>query len=66
MAAKAWGSICAAQPVTTIFAPGRARRARRMAWRTCRTASPVTAQVLKITALSSPSSAALARACSLS
>ena len=37
------------KPVTTIRAPGRSRTARRMAWRTWRSASAVTAQVLTIT-----------------
>jgi len=35
-------------------APGRSRRSLRMRWRDWRTASAVTAQVLTITALSSP------------
>ena len=43
------GSICAAQPVTTMRAPGFSRRARRMAWRAWRSASAVTAQVLTTT-----------------
>ena len=43
------GSICAAQPVTTMRAPGRSRAARRIACRAWRTASAVTAQVLTIT-----------------
>ncbi len=44
-AAHAAGSICAAHPVTTILADGLSRCARRIAWRACRSASPVTAQV---------------------
>ena len=48
------GSVCAAQPVTMMRASGRSRLRRRIAWRDWRTASPVTAQVLTITALSSP------------
>ena len=58
MAAKAAGSIWAAQPVTIRRAPGRSRRALRIACRACRTASPVTAQVLNTTASVRPSSAA--------
>ena len=58
IAAQAPGSICAAQPVTTIRAPGRSRRARRTAWRACRSASAVTAQVFTITASSSPAACA--------
>jgi hypothetical protein len=64
MAAKAVGSIWAAQPVTTMRASGRSRRALRMAWRAWRTASAVTAQVLKITVSDTPSAAALALICS--
>ena len=48
-AAQAAGSICAAQPVTTMRASGRSRATRRMAWRAWRSASAVTAQVLTIT-----------------
>ena len=66
MAAKAAGSIWAAQPVTITLAPGRSRRAFRIAWRAWRTASFVTAQVLKTMASDSPSSAARARMTSLS
>ncbi len=66
IAAKLCGSICAAQPVTMISASGRSRRARRMVWRAWRTASPVTAQVLTITALDSAASPASARIASLS
>jgi len=47
--------------VTTIFACGFSRRALRIAWRDWRTASPVTAQVLKMMASSRPASAARAR-----
>jgi hypothetical protein len=53
IAAKLAGSICAAQPVTTISAPGRARRARRIAVRVAFTAALVTAQLL-ITTVSRP------------
>ena len=60
IAANEAGSICAAQPVTTSLAPGRSRRALRIAWRAWRTASPVTAQVLNTTA--SRTSSATARA----
>ncbi len=66
MAAKAAGSIWAAQPVTISLASGRSRRALRIAWRAWRTASPVTAQVLKTMASVRPSSAARARMTSLS
>ena len=66
MAAKAAGSIWAAQPVTISFAPGRSRRALRIAWRAWRTASPVTAQVLNTTASVRPSAAACLRMISLS
>jgi hypothetical protein len=66
MAAKAAGSIWAAQPVTITLAPGFSRRALRIAWRAWRTASLVTAQVLKTLALDSPSCAARARMTSLS
>src|ERR1051326_803693 len=41
-----------------IRAPGFSRRARRIAWRAWRSASAVTAQVLRIIALPSPASAA--------
>ena len=61
MPAKAAGSIWAAQPVTIRRASGRSRLALRIAWRAWRTASAVTAQVLKITALPTPSAAACAR-----
>ena len=66
MAAKVSGSIWAAQPVTMSRAPGVSRRALRIACRAWRTASPVTAQVLKTTASVTPSSAARARITSLS
>ena len=49
MATKVCGSVCAAQPVTTIFGRGRSRRSARMACRAWRTASAVTAQVLTTT-----------------
>ena len=54
IAANTSGSICAAQPVTTMRASGRSRLMRRMVWRACRTASAVTAQVFTTTASSSP------------
>ncbi len=63
-AAQASGAICAAQPVTTMRASGRSRCARRIAWRACRSASDVTAQVL--TMIVSDSEAAWARITSLS
>ena len=49
MAAKVAGSVCAAQPVTTMRASGRSRLMRRTVCRAWRTASPVTAQVLSTT-----------------
>ena len=52
MAANVSGSVCAAQPVTTMRALGRSRLMRRMVWRAWRTASAVTAQVLTTTASS--------------
>jgi len=42
MLAKVCGSVCAAQPVTTIFAAGRSRLSRRIGLAACRTASAVT------------------------
>ena len=56
------GSVCAAQPVTMILAFGFSRRALRIDCFAWRTASAVTAQVLKITAPSfnSPRPAAVA------
>ena len=54
MAANVPGSVCAAQPVTTMRALGRSRLMRRMVWRAWRTASAVTAQVFTTTASSSP------------
>ena len=62
---RAWrrrsaGSVCAAQPVTTMRACGRSRVSRRIAWRACRTASAVTAQVLTTTASASPARLRLA------
>src|SRR5438132_9477300 len=47
-------------------ASGCSRRARRIAWRACRSASAVTAQVLTITALPSPAPPARRRITSLS
>ena len=61
MFAKVFGSVCAAQPVTTICASGRSRLSRRMLWRACRTASAVTAQVLTTTAFSTPACVAALR-----
>jgi hypothetical protein len=61
MAAKVCGSVCAAQPVTTIFAPGRSRLRRRIDWRAWRTASEVTAQVLTTTVSTKPAPAAAVR-----
>jgi hypothetical protein len=58
IAAKRSGSVCAAQPVTTIFRPGCARRRRRISCFALRTASAVTAQVLTTTASSTPARAA--------
>ena len=46
MLAKVLGSVCAAQPVTTMRAAGRSRLSFRMVCRAWRTASAVTAQVL--------------------
>src|SRR5215469_1465259 len=66
MAAKPAGSICAAQPVTTMRASGFSRRALRIAWRAWRVASAVTAQVLISTARSRPAAAAWPRMTSLS
>ena len=50
--ARAW--VWAAQPVTMIWRAGSSRRALRMACLACRTASAVTAQVLTMSASSSP------------
>src|SRR5438132_3905243 len=47
-------------------ASGCSRRARRIAWRACRSASAVTAQVLTMTALPSPAPSARRRIASLS
>ena len=60
MAAKVSGSVCAAQPVTTMRASGRSRLSLRIAWRACRTASAVTAQVFTTTASARPAPCALA------
>ncbi len=61
-AAQASGFSCAAQPVTTMRASGRARAARRIAWRAWRSASAVTAQVLTMIMSSrAPASAGSAR-----
>src|SRR6202167_1950145 len=61
IAAKVCGSVCAAQPVTMIFACGRARRTARMVCRAWRTASAVTAQVLTTTVSVSPARSASRR-----
>ncbi len=61
MSTKVCGSIWAAQPVTTIFAPTRSRASLRMLWRACRTASAVTAQVLTTMVFSTPADAAALR-----
>ncbi len=61
IAANVCASVCAAQPVTTIFAFGRSRRRRRIVCRACFTASPVTAQVLTTTASVTPPAAAFWR-----
>ena len=55
------GSVCAAQPVTTICASGRSRLRRRILCRACRTASAVTAQVLTTMAFSTPALVAAVR-----
>ena len=60
MAAKVCGSVCAAQPVTTIFACGRSRRSARIVCRAWRTASAVTAQVLTTTVSLQPGALRLA------
>ena len=54
MSANISGSVWAAQPVTTMRASGPLAPQPRMAWRAWRTASAVTAQVLKTTASLSP------------
>src|SRR4051812_39187427 len=58
MPANISGSICAAQPVTTTRACGRARLSRRIDCRACATASLVTAQLLTMMASVSPASLA--------
>ncbi len=58
IAAKRPGSVCAAQPVTTIRAPGLSRRSRRICWRAWRTASAVTAQLLTTTVSEMPAPSA--------
>src|SRR5208282_3032006 len=55
------GSVCAAQPVTTILACGRFRRSARIACRAWRTASAVTAQVLTTTVSLKPARSASRR-----
>jgi len=54
MCAKVLGSVWAAQPVTTMATSGCSRLSLRIAWRDCRTASAVTAQVLTTTTSASP------------
>ena len=61
MPAKRPGSTWAAQPVTTMRAPGRSRRSLRMVCAAWRTASAVTAQVLTITVSSRPAACACRR-----
>src|ERR1700738_3019358 len=58
MPANIPGSICAAQPVTTIRTCGRARLSRRTDCRACATASLVTAQLLMTIVSVSPAPAA--------
>src|ERR1700736_3961184 len=58
MPANIPGSICAAQPVTTIRTCGRARLSRRTDCRACATASLVTAQLLMTIVSVSPAFAA--------
>jgi hypothetical protein len=58
IAAKVSGSVCAAQPVTMIVAPGCSRDSRRISCLAFRTASAVTAQVFTTTAFSTPAAAA--------
>ena len=52
------GSVCAAQPVTTIRADGRSRFSRRIDCRACATASLVTAQLLMTMVSVSPARSA--------
>ena len=66
MRAKLSGSICAAQPVTSTFAPGFSRRCLLIAWRDFRTASAVTAQVLTTHESEIPAAAAISRIASVS
>jgi hypothetical protein len=61
MSAKVFGSVCAAQPVTTMRASGRSRLSLRIDCRDCRTASAVTAQVLTTTVSVTPAAAASRR-----
>src|ERR1700722_5711060 len=58
MPANIAGSVCAAQPVTTIRAEGRSRFSRRIDCRACATASLVTAQLLMTMVSVSPASSA--------
>ncbi len=58
---KVCGSVWAAQPVTTIFAPTRSLASLRMLWRACRTASAVTAQVFTTMVFSMPAAVAALR-----
>ena len=66
MRAKPSESICAAQPVTSTFAPGFSRRCLLIAWRDFRTASAVTAQVLTTHEFEIPAAAAISRMASVS
>jgi hypothetical protein len=66
MAANVLGSVCAAQPVTTMRACGCSRLSLRMAWRDCRTASAVTAHVFTTTVSASPAACACRRITSAS
>ncbi len=58
MPANISGWVCAAQPVTTIRAPGRSRFSRRIDCRACATASLVTAQLLMTMVSESPARSA--------
>ncbi len=61
IAVNASRSSSAAHPVTTTSAPGRSRSARRTACRACRTASSVTAQLLKTIVSRAPAALTAAR-----
>ena len=58
MLANISGSVCAAQPVTTIRTSGRSRLSRRIDCRACATASLVTAQLLMTMVSLSPARSA--------